>query len=134
MLKSSFNQINFIKKSMDASWLRNSAIADNIANVDTPNYKKKVVNFENELKMMMDINNGVGMTVTHEKHIPLMDLKNFKPRIEEELSTNFRADKNNVDIDVEMAELARNQVWYRTMTQQIKSQMKRLSDAIKSGS
>ncbi len=133
MLNNSFKRINLIKKSLDASWLRNSAISDNIANIDTPNYKRKVVNFEDELKTMLNINNGIGMTVTNKRHIPLVDLHGFKPRIQEVVATDFRSDKNNVDIDVEMSELARNQMWFKTMSQEIKSQMARLNAAIKFG-
>ena len=44
-----FDYINVLDKAADASWLRNEAISNNIANVDTPNYKRQDVAFETEL-------------------------------------------------------------------------------------
>ena len=47
MLQSNaFDYINILDKAADASWLRNEAIANNIANADTPGYKRKDVQFE----------------------------------------------------------------------------------------
>ncbi len=45
-----FNYINVLNKAADASWTRNQVIANNIANNDTPNYKRKDINFETYLK------------------------------------------------------------------------------------
>ena len=41
-----YDYINILDKAADASWLRDSAISNNIANVDTPGYKREYVNFE----------------------------------------------------------------------------------------
>ena len=52
---------NNLEKSLDASWLRNDIISQNIANVDTPNYKRKEVKFEEYLNSEMKysrISNG----------------------------------------------------------------------------
>ena len=50
MIKSNaFDYINVLDKAADASWLRNQAIANNIANVDTPGYKREDITFEKEL-------------------------------------------------------------------------------------
>ena len=45
-----FNYINVLEKACDASWMRNSAIANNLANVNTPGYKRKDVDFETYLQ------------------------------------------------------------------------------------
>lgn len=51
MIKSSaYDYVNVLKKAADASWLREQTIANNIANVDTPGYKRKDVEFESVLK------------------------------------------------------------------------------------
>ena len=50
MIEKLTGRTKIIEKSLDAAWLRNSVIADNIANVDTPGYKRKVVKFEEFLK------------------------------------------------------------------------------------
>ncbi|MFQ7672808.1 MAG: flagellar basal body rod protein FlgB, partial [Clostridium sp.] len=44
-----YNYINVLEKTCDASWTRNSLISNNIANVDTPNYKRKDLKFEEYL-------------------------------------------------------------------------------------
>ena len=48
-----FNYVNVLDKAADASWIRNEAIANNIANVDTPGYKRQDVNFEEQLRKAM---------------------------------------------------------------------------------
>ena len=49
-----FNYINILDKAADASSLRQQAIANNLANVDTPNYKRQDVDFESTLIREMD--------------------------------------------------------------------------------
>ena len=44
-----YNYINVLNKAAGASWTRNEIIANNIANVDTPDYKRKDLNFESLL-------------------------------------------------------------------------------------
>ena len=45
-----FDYVNVLDKAADAAWLRNEAISNNIANVDTPGYKRKDINFEEPKK------------------------------------------------------------------------------------
>ena len=42
--------VDLLHRTMDVSLLRRSVIADNIANADTPNFKRSVINFESQLK------------------------------------------------------------------------------------
>ena len=44
-----YNYINVLDKAADAAWMRNEVISNNIANVNTPNYKRQDVAFEGEL-------------------------------------------------------------------------------------
>ena len=44
-----YNYINVLTKAADASWTRNEIITNNLANVDTPGYKRKDVSFQNYL-------------------------------------------------------------------------------------
>ena len=44
-----FDYINIMDKAADASWKRESAISNNIANTDTPGYKRQDVDFESAL-------------------------------------------------------------------------------------
>ena len=45
-----FSYINVLDKAADASWLREATITNNLANVDTPGFKRKDVDFEGVLK------------------------------------------------------------------------------------
>ena len=129
MLNNSFNQINLYNKALDASWQKNQAISNNIANVNTPDYKRETVEFEEVLKRAI----GMSMPVsrTHEKHMPLTS--DISPSIVKDQNTSFRRDGNNVNIDTEMVELAENQIKYETITKQLNSTMKRLRMAIGQG-
>ena len=48
-----YDYINVLDKAADGSWARNNAIANNIANIDTPNYKRKYVSFQKELEQAL---------------------------------------------------------------------------------
>ncbi len=128
MFKNSFNKINILNQSLTASWLKNQAISNNISNVNTPNYKRETVNFEEILKRNMDAR-SIPINKTHDKHMSLQN--GASPLIEKDSSTSFRKDGNNVNIDIEMAELAENQIKYNALTRQLNDTFKRLRMSIK---
>lgn len=103
-----FESKKVIDKALDAAWIRNQAIAQNIANVDTPGYKRKTVSFEEQLKQAMESNNFKNSDVDK------IDIK----VTEDNKSLSMRLDGNNVDIDNEMAEMAKNTIRYNLLVQQ----------------
>jgi flagellar basal-body rod protein FlgB len=131
MLKNSFKNVNILGKSLDASWLKHKAISNNIANINTPGYKREYVNFDNVLKNEID-KNAFDLTVTDDKHF---DINNniSDPMIKREMNYSFRRDENNVNIDIESAELAKNTIKYQALVKQMNSQLKRLRMAIENG-
>lgn len=129
MLKSSFGYINRINKALDGAWIKNSAIANNIANVNTPGYKKQVVNFEDVLRNEMNMNSGVKMNLTNEKHMDPASSTDIQ--IERVEDNRYRVDGNNVDVDVENAELAKNTIYYNTLVNEINGQYSRLKTAFR---
>jgi len=124
MLEKSFSQIDNFKRSLNVSWLKNKAITNNIANIDTPGYKKEVVKFDEIL------DGAIELVKTNKKHISMAD---SEPRIEKITNTAFRKDENNVDIDTEMAELSKNQLKFNIVTEQLNGKISRLRKAIDSG-
>lgn len=119
MLDRILNSKKLIHKALDAAWLRNEAISQNIANVDTPGYKRKSVAFEEYLNKALDKNSFKG-TRTDRRHIAIgkKDIDKIEIKVTEEYRTlDMRLDGNNVDIDREMAELARNTIKYNALTQ-----------------
>ena len=77
-----FDYINVLDKAADASWTRNEIIANNIANIDTPGYKRQDLNFEDELEsanLMLEFNGRWFYKAPGTKFIDLMPALFEKP-------------------------------------------------------
>jgi len=108
-----------LEKSLDVESLRRKVISDNIANVDVPHFKRSEVNFESELKRAIrqrnDAKSSFQGLVSDVKHIPFnieRDLRSVQPRVNHDYSTSYRNDGNNVDIEKEMVDSAKNLMRY----------------------
>lgn len=135
MIERAYGNTKTLEKALDAALLRNEAIAQNIANVDTPLYKKKTVAFEEYLRQASDGNSIKGIK-TDSRHISIgqKDLDEIDIKVTEDNSeSSMRIDGNNVDIDVEMAELAKNTIRYNTLVQSLSTQFKRIKSVINEG-
>ena len=118
-----FDYINVMDKAADASWTRNEIIANNIANVDTPGYKRQDLNFEDELERALGNSRYKSMD---DKVSDLKD-KHLQARVVNDYSGfSYRYDKNNVDIDTENVMLAANQIKYQGLMAGIKSEFSNL--------
>lgn len=106
MLNRILNSKNMIHKTLDATWTRNETIAQNISNVDTPGYKRKIVSFEEQLK------DALNSQTASRSDVSQVDIK-----VIEDKSTSTRMDGNNVNIDLEMAELAKNTIKYNALVE-----------------
>ena len=125
-----FNYINVLDKAADASWTRETILANNIANVDTPGYKRQDLDFESLLKKEM----GRSRCVSFDEKIKSLNgnLNDLNPIIYKDHSGySYRLDGNNVDIDTENVELASEQIKYQTLTSSIDSLFSRMNTAIK---
>lgn len=100
------NSKNLVYKSLDATWKKNEVIAHNISNADTPGYKRMHVTFEEELNAAMDSPSFDKAEVNH-----------MAVKVERDNTTSARADGNNVNPDIEMAELAKNTIKYNALVQ-----------------
>jgi len=117
-----FNFVNLLDKAADASWVRNEVIANNIANVDTPDYKRKDVNFEQFLMEQMTSGSG-----NIDKKVANLNLAKLNPEIVTDLSElSYRYDGNNVDIDTESSYMADNQIKYYTLLNSMTQEFNRL--------
>jgi flagellar basal-body rod protein FlgB len=116
-------------KALDGLAKRHKAIASNLANVDTPNYRRRDVSFEGTLmramaeareaqsaqrgtKMKQALNDvPLPLKTTRAEHIPIpfhSSLDGFQPEITENDDLQYRNDGNSVDVESEMAQLAKN--------------------------
>ena len=123
-----FNYINVLDKAADASWIRNEAISNNIANVDTPGYKRQDVNFEEQLRKAMKNSRYTSI----DERVANVDLERLNPITYRDHSTlSYRLDGNNVDIDTENVELASNQIRYQGLTDSITKHFQGLQSVMK---
>ncbi|MCR5233370.1 MAG: flagellar basal body rod protein FlgB [Lachnospiraceae bacterium] len=127
-----YNYINVLDKAADASWLRNDAISHNIANVDTPNYKRQDVSFETELRHALRSSKYVSLDDKVDALNSDGRLSHIEGRTYRDHSGfSYRLDGNNVDIDTENVELASNQIKYNGLIQSIDQEFKNLKSVIK---
>lgn len=99
------SSIPLLEKEMDLFAVRNKAIANNIANIATPGYKRVDVSFQNQLSnAITESSNPVELSEKVEQ---------IQPSIEIDRSGSLASGANNVNIDQEMADLAKNQLQFK---------------------
>ena len=124
-----FNYVNVLKKAADASWKRNEVIANNIANVSTPGYKRKDSQFENYLRreLMKDYSTDDDLN----RRVANVDLDRLGTRVYTDQSElSYRLDGNNVDINTENANLAENQIRYYTLLNSMTQEFSRIKSVL----
>jgi flagellar basal-body rod protein FlgB len=110
-------QADFLRKVLDAARLRHQAIAQNVANVNTPGYQRLEVSFEEGLAHAL-------------AHGDAESLTRLQPRLQVAEGEPARADGNSVDIDQELGRLTNNTLLYNIVTQVLASQMAQMRSAI----
>ncbi|QDP40170.1 flagellar basal body rod protein FlgB [Radiobacillus deserti] len=126
------NTITSLERSIDYASVKNQTISNNIANVDTPNYKAKSVVFSEVLDEQ--INKQFIAKRTHPKHIPFSSsAEQHSFQIVSNNNTTYSNNGNNVDIDKEMTELAKNQIYYESLVDRLNGKFSSLQTVIKGG-
>jgi len=121
------NSMLLTQRTLDVTWTKQKLALDNIANVDTPGYKAKYALFEDELRgklQRLSMKEGIKRGEVREA------IKNSKMRIRQSDEESIRADGNNVNLDVEELEVARNAYQYQFALRQISDEFSRLRTAI----
>ena len=104
-----YDYINVLETSLSAAATRQEVIANNIANVNTPNFKRKDVRFETELKHAFSHSDES----TVDARVRHLDLDALEPEVYTDYAElSYRYDGNNVDINNENAILAKEQIKY----------------------
>lgn len=121
-----YNYINILEKASVASAKRHEVISNNIANNDTPNYKRQDVSFESML------NGAIHNSSTLDEAVRNIDLNTLNANVYTDGSSlSYRLDGNNVDIETENAYLAENQLRYYTLLDSISQEFTRLQTVLK---
>ncbi len=118
-----YDYINVLDRAADASYLRNKMYANNIANINTPGYKRQDVSFAAELEEALK----------HSRYRTLDDkvsnvrLSRLNGRVYTDAEAfSYRLDGNNVDIDTESASIASNNLLYNGLTQSMTAEFRNL--------
>ena len=122
MIESLFSQPNYVasKKMLDATALRHEAIASNLANIETPGYRRLDMSqsFQTELKEALSTQNAD-------------QIAGIQPRLEVDSASDVqRADGNTVQLETELGEMQKNLLEHSVGTQLITGALLRLRLAI----
>lgn len=124
------NTMRALENSLHYSTTKNKAISNNIANVDTPNYKAQHVSFRS---MLDEASNNLNLKQTYKKHLPETNLGNRQHTIKTNNYTTYNHNGNNVDMDKEMADLAENQIFYRSLVDRLNGKFQTMQTVIRGG-
>lgn len=124
MIEGIFNSPQYVqaKLLLNATALRHAALTSNLANVETPGYKRVDVSksFDVQFQQAAAQNN-------------MKSLAQLTPTISEDTTAAaVRPDGNNVSMDKELMEINRNSADYEFLSQYLSNNIMRLQQAIKS--
>ena len=127
---SAFDYINVLDKAADASWLRESTLANNIANATTPDFKRYDVDFQSLLEREL-MDSKYNRNLDSRVHNMNLDRLTATSRIDMAAeSFSYRLDGNNVDMHTENVELASEQIRYSALTDSISQEFARMRTAM----
>ena len=122
------NTISMMEKSMDYLWKKQEVTANNIANVDTPGYKRQDVAFESVLQQALGNNRYQSM----DDKVANVNLSRLRGRAYVDYAnSSYRLDGNNVDIENENVMLAENQLKYQGLISSINQEFTNLQTVMK---
>lgn len=111
------------KVALDGLSLRQQAISRNLANIDTPGYQAQTVNFEETLKRLSQKDGSLALKITNAAHQASPDAQGAGFSLLARSGGSFRADQNNVDVDVEMTDMSEVGIQYQALTQAISKKL-----------
>ena len=125
-----FGFVNVLKAAADASWTREEVLTNNIANVDTPNYKRQDVDFTTYLRSALSRTNGGSSSLTN--RVNNLNYNDIAIKTYTDNSTlSYRLDGNNVDLSTENVELASEQINYNALIDSMNNEFSRFKSVLK---
>jgi flagellar basal-body rod protein FlgB len=128
MFSGSFGKtVDLLRREMDVAVLRRNLIANNLANAETPEFKRSVVNFESELARALASarQKPPVQFLSDPRHIPFyqpQDYRTVRPRVVLDYLTTAKNNGNNVDVEEEGMLAQQNQLLYQTLATAIAAQ------------
>ena len=133
----SFGQtVGMLKNAMDGAGTAHGVIANNVANVNTPNFRRSDVSFKEALaatEATAADPEELALTTSSDRHFAVGGAQAPEPfsiSTTVDSGTQMRADGSNVDVDQEMAKLSLNSAYAQSMGQLLTNQYSRLRQAI----
>jgi flagellar basal-body rod protein FlgB len=120
---------DLLKQSLDVATLRSRVSANNIANVNTKDYKSYHVSFEDTLQTNVD---KLDMKTSDDRHIQGAPAEG-EIKVEQDTTHSMNQDGNNVDIENEMVNQASNVLLYNAMISEINSKLSNTKYVINGG-
>jgi flagellar basal-body rod protein FlgB len=137
-LNTSFGRTtDILHRGMDVAMMRQDVIADNIANGDTPNFKRSYINFESQLRAALESDDApqpMQLATNNSRHIRSprsVDYRDVAPQRRLDYLTTADNNGNNIDIEVESMNFLNNQLRYTMMTQLVTQQFQRMNSVIR---
>ncbi len=134
-MKSLFAEhIDLTARVMDFQLQRQNVVSANLANINTPGYKARSLEFEKDLQAALDLSEKGALARTHPRHLPLAFspdateatlLKDFTPRVIEGV--------DSVDLDKEMGTMAKNNLMYNALSTVMAKNFSGLKQVIQDG-
>jgi flagellar basal-body rod protein FlgB len=124
-------RIPLLSKALDVYGLRQRVISNNLSNISTPGFKRSEVTFEQIFRQTLEKPKLTGR-LTRPDHIPIgaPEKRPLVPGITTPNDPVLHSGVNNVDIDQEMAELAKNQIRYSFATRLIRGNFTAIKSSI----
>lgn len=120
-----------LQRSLDVQSLRSELVAANLANVDTPGYKARDVDFTKVLATEEKrLGGSLSMETSDPRHLSGNDGGSIPIEVQEDDESNMRVDGNTVDQDKELQKLAEIQLLYEASVTAITRKFTLISDVI----
>ncbi len=126
--------VNLVGKVMNMQLQRQNVVMSNVANVKTPGYKPRVLEFEDQLQAALNLDSKGKLSRTHAKHFPAgFDANGFSAEWDHELKPRIVHGEDRVNLDKEMSLMAKTSLQYNAMSTVIKSNFDGLHNIITEG-
>lgn len=123
-----YDYINVLDKAADASWQRHELISNNIANQDTPGYKRQDIDFESQLAQAMKQSKYTSI----DSKVSNLNMSRLNARSYTDYENySYRLDENNVDPEREQIMLAENQLKYQGLINSMTAEFSNLQSVMK---
>ncbi|HAQ08029.1 MAG TPA: flagellar basal body rod protein FlgB [Bacillus bacterium] len=125
------NTVSTLENALNYSSLKQKIVSQNIANVDTPNYKAKEVSFKDAFDQALG---KFEANRTNPRHYQFNSQSGSTPGVMvRKMNLNYNENGNSVDLDKEMADMATNQIYYNALTERINGKFNSLQSVIRGG-